>query len=938
MTEGPQTSRELLFGLMALQNGLISSDQLVAAFAKWTSDKSASLDKILIADGAVGPAVCDALHQMVRLHVDRHQGDVSKSLSSLPIGDLASTHEALSTIGDTDLSNTLGTIPNVHQEEPRPSERLGQTTSAGGRFRILRPLPNGKGGMGEISIAQDEELDRKVAVKQIRDDKADEEAYRRKFEVEAEITGNLEHPGVVPVYGLGTGANGRPYYAMRLVLGDNLTVRIDDVHRPQQRPTGITTRSHVDYNSVQFHGLIDRLIDVAQAINYAHSRGVLHRDLKPGNILVGEYGETLVIDWGLARVPRHEAEGTAALEATLDSGLDSDSPLNVRSGSSVDATQQGQILGTVGYAPPEQLDGRVHLISERSDVYGLGAILYQVLMGRPPIVVNSEQQLHEGIQQAIQGELTPPRQLNRAVPKSLAAICMKALQTRPEDRYATVSEFIDDLERWKADQPVSATRESWLDQVIRFVRRYRAATVATAVTMLGIILATSAALFWVNRARVNEVAAREEAETLATRNQAVVDSFVAAFESANPANEGVTSSMTAGEVLQGALRQLQSENLEEDPLTKATLLTASASARSALGETEEAITAFEMSQRLFDLARGDDHPDTLTTQASLAMAHAQVGDLEQALADATRAHELSLARWGKAHQTTYSSASAMGLVHQFSGQREKALEYYQLQYEIAQDLYQPEDDELLVAANNVALAHQYLGQLDEAILLYEETCRTLKRAKGINHPNTMICLMNLGMSYYSSERMDEAIAIIEEILAAQTEKLGRSHRDTMVTMDNLALLYDRAKRPAQALDLAKETLELRKVHLGEDHQDTLGSMGRMAEVLNSAGQHVEALQLAQQSLQKREELLGPEHPETLVGRHLLGWVYQSMGDLEAAVTTLQTTWDQRKRVLGPSHPATLDVAGNLAVVYELADDPAAAAAVREEVAAAAATP
>ena len=366
------TDRQLLFGMLALQNGLVSRPQLVSAFARWTSDKSVSLAELLVADGAIERPACERLQQMVELHLDLHGGDAEKSLMRLSGSDVDEARIELAGIDDSDLQKSMAAIP-----APDPlatvAPSVGQSTSSGGRFRILRPLPGARGGMGEISVAKDEELGRQVALKQILSDKADHDLYRQKFRVEAEVTGNLEHPGIVPVYGLGAGPDGRPYYAMRLVRGDNLNDKLKQFHQ--------TACPKPDYNSVAFHGLIDRLIDVAQAIRYAHSRGVLHRDLKPGNILIGEYGETLVIDWGLARLP----QATGDLDASPEESVDNEPPLNIQSGSHVDATQQGHMLGSLGYAPPEQVNGRVDLISEQSDVYALGAILHHVLLGRPPV-------------------------------------------------------------------------------------------------------------------------------------------------------------------------------------------------------------------------------------------------------------------------------------------------------------------------------------------------------------------------------------------------------------------------------------------------------------------------------------------------------------------------------------------------------------------------
>jgi eukaryotic-like serine/threonine-protein kinase len=396
----------LLFGLLALQNGVISRQQLVAAFATWTSDKSLPLDQILVADQVLNASTCETLKQLVELHIQHHGGDPEKSLMALSGSDLPGAKADLNRLEDADLHRSIAMVPNRDAYDTQ-APTLGQPTSSGGRFRVLRPLSGARGGMGEISVATDEELGRHVALKQILPDKADDTYFRQKFQIEAEITGNLEHPGIVPVYGLGKAPDGRPYYAMRLIHGDNLSARIKQFHEGSKA---------VDFSSVEFRTLIDRLVDVAQAIRYAHSRGVLHRDLKPGNILVGEYGETLVIDWGLARLPRTEEADSRAAE----DGIDGKAPLNIRSGSNLDATIQGGQLGTVGYAPPEQLNGRVDLISERSDVYGLGAILYQILTGKPPIDrQGQDRNFAEMVRDAIEGKITPPRQVHPLIPWQL---------------------------------------------------------------------------------------------------------------------------------------------------------------------------------------------------------------------------------------------------------------------------------------------------------------------------------------------------------------------------------------------------------------------------------------------------------------------------------------------------------------------------------------
>ena len=364
------TDRNLLFGLLALQVGLVDQGQLVAAFQAWTRVKGKALADHLIERGDLDTDQRGVIDAMVGLHVKKHGGDVDKSLAAVLIN--RSARAKLADSGEPEIEATLarvarsanGPVTDAEDDDPDRTATfsLGSATSAGQRFRILRP--HARGGLGAVFVALDGELHREVALKQIIEKHADDPASRQRFVAEAEITGGLEHPGVVPVYGLGTDGVGRPYYAMRFIKGDSLKEAIARFHADEVLKTDPGRRS------LALRKLLRRFIDVCNAVDYAHSRGVIHRDIKPANIIVGKYGETLVVDWGLAKAIGR-AEPSAGEQTITPS-----------SGSS--ETMPGSAVGTPAYMSPEQARGELSRLGPRSDVYSLGATLYCLLTGKPP--------------------------------------------------------------------------------------------------------------------------------------------------------------------------------------------------------------------------------------------------------------------------------------------------------------------------------------------------------------------------------------------------------------------------------------------------------------------------------------------------------------------------------------------------------------------------
>jgi hypothetical protein len=274
----------------------------------------------------------------------------------------------------------------------------------------------------------------------------------------------------VPVYGLGQHADGRPYYAMRFVRGETLKEAIVRHHNP---PAGGGGSAELGLRS-----LLGRFVAVCNTIAYAHSRGVIHRDLKPANILLGPYGETLVVDWGLAK-----AMGSG-LRAAGGEGEDEPTLLPQLAEGSAE-TLAGAALGTPTYMSPEQALGRLDLLGPATDVYGLGATLYSILTGRPPVEGKDTAEILRKVEK---GEVPPPRQVKPDVPAALEAVCRKAMARPQPRRYGSALEVAADVERWLADEPVSAWPEPWTARARRWGRRHRAWATAGAAVLVGLVV------------------------------------------------------------------------------------------------------------------------------------------------------------------------------------------------------------------------------------------------------------------------------------------------------------------------------------------------------------------------------------------------------------------------------------------------------------------
>jgi tetratricopeptide (TPR) repeat protein len=532
--------RNQLFGELALQLNFITPEALEQGLNICNRDAGRSLGQVLVEQGTLRSDARALLDALLQQHLAIHGGDPQKSLvsltltrrpehnsptstplqgetliknpSQLPPAGASATHpdqpalptsKPLDFLGSgseaTNLPGTLIKSPSVPSAPPSTWKTTPQGTPFAGtpshgteRYRSLRP--HAKGGLGEVFVALDMELGRHVALKQIQAHHADHADSRARFLLEAEITGGLEHPGVVPVYGMGCYADGRPYYAMRFIQGQSLQSAISRFHDADKTPRDPGRRT------LELRQLLGQFVAMCQAVAYAHSRGVIHRDLKPANVMLGDFGETLVIDWGMAKaIGRPDVAAGRTRE-----------PLQPPSGSQVLPTQMDSVMGTPAYMSPEQASGQPDLVGPPSDIYSLGATLYHLLTGQAAFAGCGIDELFERLKK---GELPPPRQVKRQVPPALEAVCLKALALRPEDRYDSARALATEVEHYLADEPVSVYVEPLTARLARWARWHRTLVAASAVMLISAVFGLTLTTVLVSREQGRTEVQRRLAES-----------------------------------------------------------------------------------------------------------------------------------------------------------------------------------------------------------------------------------------------------------------------------------------------------------------------------------------------------------------------------------------------------------------------------------------
>jgi serine/threonine-protein kinase len=705
------------------------------------------------------------------------------------------------------------------------------------RYRQLSR--HAQGGLGEVWKAQDEELHREVALKRIRGNFRRDAESRRSFLREAEITAQLEHPGVVPVYGLVQDAEGEPCYAMRFIQGTTLQDAIRQFHaadpQPGREPGG---------RSLTLRELLNRLIAVCNTIAYAHSRGVLHRDLKPANVMLGSYGETLVVDWGLAKLfARDEAE-RASGEDTLIPHSDGGA-----------GTQPGQVKGTPAYMSPEQAAGRWDEVGPASDIYSLGAMLYALLTGQPPA---RGPDAYATLEQVKRGEVAPPRQIKADVPKALEAVCLKAMARKPEERYARALELAADLEHWLADEPVSAYPEPWPARLARRARRHRTLvfSAGAALIVLVVSLGVLAAVLTkhnhdlqVANAREREARDQErDAKTQARNNfhlarQAVKDYCL--LISLDPRLKQADLTVLRKQLLETAARfhEKFKEQEGDDPEVRAERAHAHFELgyiTQQTGSKEEAIGHYRQAVALLTGLVAS-HPDNREYRHYLAANYNGAASMYAATGrpkETEDAYLRSLALYQELVDTDRSNDELQAGLAMVQGNL--AMWYQgQLRFKEAEDLYGKAliiHQRLVEASPGKAEPLRALAdRRDKLGYLYALTKRpaqageayqqalTIRQGLSRDHPDKLEYLDDLGSSYFNlglwyrfdgqfrqaEDAYKQAVDLFRRLADARPS-VPRYQQSLASALADLGLLYQANRQTQQALDAYRQALEIQE--------------------------------------------------------------------------------------------------------------------------------
>jgi eukaryotic-like serine/threonine-protein kinase len=744
-----------------------------------------------------------------------------------------------------------------------------------GAYRLIRRI--GEGGMGEVWEAQQTAPVRRTVALKLLKAGMDTRQVIARFQAERQMLALMQHPGIAQVFDAGITDAGRPYFVMEYVEGVRIT-------------------AYCDSANLNVHERLELFKQVCEAVQHAHQKGVIHRDLKPSNVLVTTHGGRSlpkVIDFGLAKATTHEAQ---------DHSL----------------TELGTLLGTPAYASPEQMSLGAIDIDTRSDVYSLGALLYELLVGVIPFEADGAQplavvemrraireqeptrpsarlaRLGERVSIIAQSRGVEVQALRKELRGDLDWIVMKALEKERERRYTSPHELALDIDRYLNHEPLQARPPTAGYRFRKFVRRHQLGTAFAAVLALLIV-----SFIVVTIVQAQRIAKERDRATAEAAKANSINAFLQeTLGSADPWQTGKDISIR--EVLANAATKADVE-FKDQPVIGAAVKNTIGTSYMRLGQLDAAdkLISDALSVRRNLLGT---HKDVAESFEMLTELHQTKGDYAQATQYANESINLYRTLYGEEHELT---ARAMTRLAELLGKQsmyEEARHYATRARAVLERQFGTESPKLLDTLQTVAEIHTAVGEFAEAERIIKLALEIARREYGAEHVITAKVTNDLASQYYRADRITEAVPLYTEASRTLSLVLGPDHPTTLTGKENLASVLMRTKKLDAALELLNEVLAGRKAKLGADAPPVVRTMVNTASVYNEAGRYTEAIELYELALPRFASAYGVEHADNAFLQASFGRTLRLSGDLRRAESVLRAELTRQ-----PSRIATNDI-------------------------------
>lgn len=806
--------------------------------------------------------------------------------------------------------------------EPPPSDacdvRSDSPASIVGRliggYRILREL--GRGGMGVVYEAEQRQPKRLVALKVIRGDHFIDDTHIRLFEREIQTLARLKHPGIAAIYESGCTPEGRQFFAMELVRG----VTLNEFANAEAATV-----------AVEGYGVLDdraRLVlfcKICNAINYAHQRGVIHRDLKPGNVIVtretdathGTAGmsgitgslpgvEIKILDFGVARITDADIAATTIL------------------------TEPGRVVGTLRYMSPEQARGDADAIDLRTDVYSLGVILFELMTGQPPYELNRGAP-HESLRIIAEEQPRAPHLIRRGLKGDIETIILKALEKEPERRYQSAAAMAEDIERYLTEQPILARPPSAAYQFKKLVRRHKLPFALVVMLFVTVSAAAMVAMYQRGKAidatqlalaRLDEAtAATDKATRAAAKANRVQDFLETILISADPAEARGRDITLLRDLLDSAARRAQNE-LSDQPDVQASVHSYIGTTYLGLGLMEEAEKHFRAALDLFEGTYQGDNEETAMALSNLGTVLADRGEWKTAEALHLRALGMRERLFGRDSIESSNCLHNLAVVVEKRGRADEGESLYREAIAIRRRHLGPDHPGAAVTLNNLGLLLRRQDRFEEAEDAFRE-CIRIRRAQSPNSPDLALTLNNLAMLLPDMNRLEEAEPLHAEALEIRRRVLEPEHTDVAATLGNYGELLFTMGRLRDAEPLFRGALPILRKQLGEPHVGVYNTVERIKEILDADADDTAsreivtsyikelrgilqmrrdawsgAAELFEAAALKREATQGASHQDAMRARFLQAQCLVREGRFEQALPVLEALLPLQRASLG----------------------------------------